>query len=99
VKTYREGEEQPVALYDDHGTLYVDNGDRTVTLAGDQDGERDTPWALVETETPLHTSSCRELNLTILCDSGEVCARDDRAANVLGSQVHRNLCAAFGLIP
>lgn len=80
MKTYREGEEQPVALYDDHGTLYVDNGDRTVTVAGDQDGERDTSWLVLETETPLHSLACRRYGVVAVCTGDGDCARAERGA-------------------
>ena len=87
---FNPGQEQPVPLTDAHGVLYVDNGYGTVTLAGDQDGERDTPWVLLEIETPLHTTECRRLNLAdILCPGGEECAADHRAADTPSAQEFR----------
>ena len=76
-------------LTDAHGVLYVDNGDGTVTLAGDQDGEHDTPWALVETETPLHTTDCRRLGLASGCPGFEECANDHRASETPSAQAFR----------
>lgn len=80
MKTYRQGQEQPVALYDDHGVLHVDNGDRTVTLVNDQDGERDTPWLTLETETVLHTLACRRYGVAMLCPGDGACAQGERRA-------------------
>lgn len=86
MMTFRPDQEQPVLLSDAHGVLYVDNGDGTVTLAGDQDGERDTPWALLETETPLHATECRRLNLAgILCPGDLECVIGHREVDALVS--------------
>lgn len=87
---FKPGREQPVPLTDAHGVLYVDNGDGTVTLANDQDGERDTPWGLIRTETTLHTTECRRLNLAdTLCPGDEACVADHRACDTPSVQAFR----------
>lgn len=81
---FKGDREQPVTLTDAHGVLYVDNGDGTVTLAGDQDGERDTPWSSLETETPLHVTECRRLKLADLLCAGDLeCVLGHREAEAL----------------
>jgi hypothetical protein len=80
MKTYGSSLEQPVALYDDDGVLYVDNGDRTVTLADDQDGERDIPWLTLETASALHTLACRRYGVAMLCPGDGACAQGERRA-------------------
>lgn len=78
MKIFRENEEQPVLLSDEYGLVHVDNGDGTVTLTYDQDGERDTPWLLLE-DGALHTTLCRALNIAeVLCHGGAECSRDLR---------------------
>lgn len=86
MMTFKPEQEQPVLLSDANGVLYVDNGDGTVTLAGDQDGERDTPWTLLEAETPLHATECRRLNLAdILCPGDLECVAGHREVDALVS--------------
>lgn len=70
----------PVALTDEHGVLWVDNADGTVTDTSDVDGRPDRHWDDVPTDTymELHTAHCRRLQLAAECLAGEGCADTER---------------------
>ncbi len=80
MKTYRDGEQQPVLLTDEHGRRYLDHGG-TIRLA--EPGEHETDVDLIATTEDgypdLHTSACRNADATRLCNmitdwAGVTCA-------------------------
>lgn len=75
------GQELPVALTDNHGTLWVDNADGTVTNTQDEnDGRPEQSWDQVDTRsaTQLHTALCRQAGLPSTCMGGLDCADTQR---------------------
>jgi hypothetical protein len=75
------GKELPVALTDNHGTLWVDNADGTVTNTQDEnDGRPEQGWDQVDTDLvdELHTSLCRQAALPPTCRGGQDCADTQR---------------------
>jgi len=79
------GQDLPVLLTDEHGTMWVDNANGTVTNTGDEnDGRPDQDWRDVayEVSSELHAHSCRSLNLMPLCDGGQDCAEFERLSGL-----------------
>jgi hypothetical protein len=75
------GKDLPVALIDDHGTLWVDNADGTATNTQDEnDGRPDQGWEHVDAQTTaeLHTALCRQAGLPPTCLGGPDCAETQR---------------------
>lgn len=78
----------PIALTDDHGILWVDNGDGTVTNTQDEnDGRPDQPWDAVDPRSAeqLHTYWCRNLELTVLCGGGQECVETESLIVLIGA--------------
>jgi hypothetical protein len=78
---FEPGREQPATLTEDDGSLWIDNGDGTITMADDQDGERDILYDLATGdvwEGELHTQHCRRAGLSLVCQGGRDCLAPER---------------------
>jgi len=79
------GQDLPILLGDEHGTMWVDNANGTVTNTGDEnDGRPDQHWDDVPVEVirELHSGQCRSRGELAECPGGPDCAEFERIAGL-----------------